>query len=163
MAKRSRTVQGGDEFSALLTNLAGDQMVTVMKAAVYAGVGALADAVKSEIDNLPEESGYMPKGKKRNVIGKNDKQALKNGIGVSRIDSTGDKASAAVGFNGYNGRPTKKYPQGVPVPLIARSIESGSSVRVKNPFIRRAFNSAQSSATQKAIDAGQQKLNELIK
>lgn len=134
-----------------------------MKAAVYAGVGVLADAIKSEIDSLPEESGYMRPGKKRNVVGTNDKRMLKERLGVSRIEATGDRANAVVSFSGYNGRPTKKYPNGVPIPLIARSIESGSSVRQKNPFIRRAFNSAKTQAQQKAIDAGQQKINDLMK
>ena len=160
---RAKGVQGGEEFSALLNNLAGDQAITVMKAAVYAGVGVLADAIKSEIQGLPVESGYMPKGKKRNVVGSHDKQALQDHLGISHIEATGDKADAVVSFNGYNGRPTKKYPNGVPIPLIARSIESGSSVREKNPFIRRAFNNAKTNAQQKAIDAGQEKLNELIK
>ena len=146
-----------------MNNLAGDQSIIVMKSAIYAGAGVLADAIKSEIQNLPEESGYMPKGKKRNVIGKHDKQALQNGLGISHIEATGEKADAVVSFNGYNGRPTKKYPQGVPLPLIARSIESGSSVREKNAFVRRAFNSAKTDAAQKAVDAGQEKLNELIK
>lgn len=156
-------VKGGEEFSALLNGLAGDQIIPVMKAAVYAGVGVLADAIKAEIQGLPEESGYMPNGKKRNVVGTNDKRMLQERLGISRIDATGDKANAVVSFSGYNGRPTKKYPQGVPISLIARSIESGSSVREKNPFIRRAFNASKTNAQQKAIDAGQEKLNELIK
>ena len=156
-------VKGGDEFSALLNDLAGDQVIPVMKAAVYAGVGVLADAIKAEIRSLPEQAGFMPKGKKRNVIDKHDKQKLEQRLGVSHIEATGDKADAVVSFSGYNDRPTKKYPQGVPIPLIARSIESGSSVREKNPFIRRAFNNAKSKAQQTAIDAGQKKLNELIK
>lgn len=158
-----RGVKGADEFSALLNGLAGDQTITVMKAAVYSGVGVLADAIKAEIDKLPEDSGYKPKGVKRNVVGTNDKMMLKERLGISRIEATGDKTNAVVSFNGYNGRPTKKYPNGVPIPLIARSIESGSSVREKNPFVRRAFNAAKTKAQQKAIDAGQDKLNELIK
>ena len=166
---RSKRVKGGDDFSALLNNLAGDQAVVVMKAAVYAGIGALADALKSEVGALPVQSGYMPKNKKtgeikkRNVVGTNDIEALKNGIGISRIQSDKDKADAVVSFNGYNGRPTKKYPKGVPLELIARSIESGSSVRQKNPFVRRTFNKSKTSSEQKAIDAGQKKLDEIIK
>jgi hypothetical protein len=105
----------------------------------------------------------MQKGHKRNVIGTWDKAILEQRLGVSHIEATGDRADAVVSFAGYNGRPTKKYPNGVPVPMIARSIESGSSVREKNPFIRRAYNNAKSKAQQAAIDAGHTKLNELIK
>lgn len=137
--------------------------VVVMKAACYVGAEALANAIKAEVDKLPEDSGYKLNGIKRNVIDEHDKQMLQRRLGVSKIESTGDRASVAVGFNGYNDRPTEKYPRGVPIPLIARSIESGSSVREKNPFIRRAFNAAKSKAQQAAINAGQDKLNELIK
>ena len=161
MAK-TKTVKGGAEFSALLQQ-AGDNAIIVAKRACYAGIGVLADAIKTEVQNLPEDSGYKPKGQKRNVIGTWDKEQLQQKLGVSHIEATGDGANVAVSFAGYNGRPTKKYPNGVPIPLIARSIESGSSVRQKNPFIRRAFNNAQSQAMQKAIDAGQTALNELIK
>lgn len=160
---RIKGVKGGEEFSALLNGLAGDQAITVMKAAVYSGVGVLADAIKAEIQSLPEDNGFKPNGVKRKVVDAHDKRMLQERLGVSRIEATGDKANAAVSFSGYNDRPTKKYPQGVPIPLIARSIESGSSVREKNPFIRRAFNAAKTKAQQKAIDAGQEKLNELIK
>lgn len=147
----------------MLAGLTGTQAVDVMKAACYAGIGVLADALKTEINNLPEEEGYMKPGKKRNVITAHDKKMLKDRLGVSRIDATTDKADVVVSFSGYNDKPTKKYQNGVPIPLIARSIESGSSVRRKNPFIRRAFNNAQQTALQKAVDAGQSKLNELIR
>lgn len=162
MARRVRGVTGAEEFSALLAGLGGDDAVMVAKAACYAGIGVLADALKSEIQMLPEQEGYMPDGKQRNVITKHDKKMLAERIGISRMSSTTDKTDAVVSFAGYNDRPTKKYPDGTPIPLIARSIESGSSVRKKNPFIRRAFNRAQGEALQKAIDAGQKELNDKI-
>lgn len=160
---RTKRVKGGDDFSALLAGLSGDAAVTVMKAACYAGIGVLADAIKAEIRDLPSDSGYKPEGIKRNVVGTNDKRMLEERLGVSRIEAKGDGANVVVSFAGYNDRPTKKYPAGVPIPMIARSIESGSSVRQKNPFIRRAFNKAKSQAQQKAIEAGQNKINELLK
>lgn len=163
MAKRVRKTKGGTDFSALLENLSGDQAVTVMRAACYAGAAVLADALKAEIDNLPEQSGYMRKDQRRNVVGKHNKRMLKERLGISRIIAVGDKADVVVSFDGYNDRPTKQYPAGVPIPLLARSIESGSSVRQKNPFVRRTFNRARSKAQQTAVDAGQNKINELIK
>ena len=166
---RSRRVKGGDEFSELLTGLSGYAVVEVMRSACYAGAGALADAVKNEIRGLPEESGYMHKDKKtgvikkRNVVGTWDKEMLEQRLGISRIDSDADKSTVAIGFDGYNDRPTKKYPKGVPIPLIARSIESGSSVRQKNSFMRRAYNKAEPLVEREMKDAGQNKLNDIIK
>lgn len=149
-------------------SLAADKAVTVAKVAVYAGVGVLADAIQTEISELPEESGFIhpkkkPPAHKRNVISSWDKAILSQRLGISHIEATGDKASAVVSFAGYNGRPTEKYPNGVPVPMIARSIESGSSLREKNPFIRRAYNNSRSRALQTAVDAGQKAINDIIK
>lgn len=160
---RNRKVKGGEEFSALLAGLAGDDAVTVMKEACFKGVAVLADQLRAEIQNLPVQHGYMRVKQKRNVIGGHDKQMLLDRMGISRIDAIGDRASVVVSFSGYNDRPTKKYPKGVPIPMIARSIESGSSIREKNPFVRRAYNTAKSKAEQAAKDAGQKKANELIK
>lgn len=162
MARR-KNVKGGEEFSALLNGLSGNAVVEVMRGACYAGAGALAEAVNNEINNLPVQHGYMKDKQKRNVIGAHDKRMLSERLGISRIDSTGDRASVAVGFDGYNDRPTKKYPKGVPIALIARSIESGSSVREKNPFMRRAYNNAKTQVQQKMLDAGQKLLNDKIK
>lgn len=155
-------MKGGEEFSALL-NKAADKAVTCMKVALYAGAGVLADAVKNEIRDLPEESGYMRPGKKRNVVGTWDKAILEQRLGISHIEATGDKASVVVSFAGYNGRPTKAYPNGVPIPLIARSIESGSSVRQKNPFMRRAYNKSKTEAQRVTQEAGERALSEEIK
>lgn len=147
----------------MLAGLTGTQSVEVMKAACYAGIKVLADTLDTEIAGLPEEEGYMPNGVKRNVVTKHQKEMLRKRLGISRIDSTTEKADVVVSFAGYDDKPTKKYPNGLPIPLLARSIESGSSVRVKNPFVRRAFNKASSEATAFAVEAGQNKVDELLR
>ena len=154
------TVTGLEDFAYMLKSL-GDKGPEVAKAAVYAGAGVLADAVKAEIGNLPTEEGYLPPGVLRGVITASDKSDLMSGVGISHFEETGGKVTAAVGINGYSSTPTKKYTSGVPLPLIARSIESGSSVRRKNPFMRRAGNAAKARAQQAMTDAAMAKINEL--
>ena len=58
------------------------------------------------------------------------------GITPTGIDFDGN-TNIKIGFDGYGKMPTKKYPKGVPNQLLARAVESGSSVRQKTPFIRR--------------------------
>lgn len=154
------TVTGLEDFSAMLKAL-GDKGQDVAKAAVYAGAGVLAEAVKAEISALPEEEGFLPPGDLRSVITSSDKADLISGVGISRFDDTGGSITAAVGVNGYSSTPTKKYPSGVPLPLIARSIESGSTVRRKNPFMRRAGNAAKARAPQAMTEAAMAKIKEL--
>lgn len=154
------TITGLEEFSSQIRAL-GDKGADVMKAAAYAGAGVIADAVKNEIGALPVEDGYMPPGTKRAVISASDKADLINGVGISHMDNTGGKVTVAVGVNGYSSHPTKQYPSGVPLPLIARSIESGSSVRQKNPFMRRAGNNAKANAQQAMESAAMAKMKEI--
>lgn len=163
MARRARRVTGGEEFSQLLNAVAGDTGIEVARAGVYAGAGVLADAVKAEIRDLPEQEGYMAPGYQRNVISSYDKSQLEQHMGISHIYHDGDKASAYVGFAGYTDKPTKKFPQGVPVPLLARSLESGSSVRRKNSFVRRAYNKSKTAVQAAAAEAGQRAMDEGIK
>ena len=42
--------------------------------------------------------------------------------------------------------PTKQYPKGLPNQLLARAIESGSSVRQKKPFVRPAVTATKKQA-----------------
>ena len=51
-----------------------------------------------------------------------------------------------IGFDGYNATKTKKYPNGQPNALIARSIESGTSKHQKTPFVRPAISKAKAKA-----------------
>ena len=120
----------------------------IIKKAVYNGAGIVADAIRSNISSLPETSfRYLQNGEKFEGVPEDQKQALLDGLGISPIE-TDDKGNinAKIGFDGYGAAPTKKYPQGLPIPMLARSVESGSSVRVKTPFVRPAVESSQAEA-----------------
>ena len=155
-------VQGLEGFSTTIYALK-DRGIEIMKAAVYAGADAMVEAVKEAIKALPEEEGYVENGKLRNVVTHDEKEALLSGIGIAKFDNTGGKVTTAIGFNGYTEHKTKKYDKGVPIPLIARSIESGSSVRRKLPFMRQAANRAKEQAQKAMADAANKKLQEITK
>lgn len=155
------TIDGLDDF-ILRAEQIENGFRSVASAAVYAGAGKAVDVIKAEINRLPEQQGYMKDGDRRNVVTHDEKLDLLDGIGIARFD-TGTDVSTAVGFNGYSRHKTKKYPNGVPIPLIARAIESGSSVRNKNPFIRRAVKGNEEAIKAAMSAAAQRKLEELTK
>ena len=64
-----------------------------------------------------------------------------------------------LGFDGYDNVKTDSYPHGRPIMMIARSLESGSSVREKHPFIRPAINSSKKAA----LEACQRIIDEEMK
>lgn len=123
----------------------------IMSKALYEGCKVMADALKAEIQSLPEDSGFkrIPHDPKRNVVGSHDKEDMLSHMGISHFRSETGKVYARISFNGYGQVQTKKFPNGRPVVLIARSINSGSSVRVKHPFIKPAISKSKAAAFEK--------------
>ena len=105
----------------------------------------------------------MRGNEKRNAVKRWEMDALIKHAGISHADDRNGVASIAVGFDGYADITTEKYPSGVPVPLIARSIESGSSVRVKHPFLRRAANEAKPEVQRAMVEAAEKMIAKLQK
>ena len=68
------------------------------------------------------------------------------GLGVARMKDDGGVISTRVDFDGYNRMKSKKYPNGHPNSMIARAINSGTSKRPKNPFMKRAASKAKAKA-----------------
>lgn len=69
--------------------------------------------------------------------------SLSKGLTTTRVYRTpsDDGVNCKVGFYGYDPtKVTKKYPNGVPIPLIALAREYGtSSGETKKPFFRKSF------------------------
>lgn len=73
--------------------------------------------------------------------------SLEKGLKMTRVYKTPstDGIGVYVGFYGYDtSKKTKKYPNGVPIPLIANAREYGTSMgEAKKPFFRKSFNKKQ--------------------
>lgn len=140
-------VKGLDDYIKALDSLSADTEKIITEA-MYDGAKILIEQCKDNIHNLPVENGYLKPGEQRNCCTDSEKKDLLDHIGIAKFSKQNGKVSTAIGFNGgYSSHKTKKYPNGVPIPLIARSIESGSSVRVKHPFMRSAVNSTKEQIT----------------
>lgn len=139
--------------------------------AVRAGADVLADEVRKEINNLPEEGFHKLRGHDDKMfigppqvfraVPHTHKKALQEGFGITDIKTDGHGfVHAKLGFEGYADEVTKSktYPNGLPIPLIARAIESGSSNRAKIPFVRPAVHRKR----KEAIQAMEDKLREEI-
>jgi hypothetical protein len=142
------TVKVGDEYAKKLGELAAAFQGETAAKAVYAGAGAVADAIRQGIQSLPEQKfRYLRPGEQFTGVTSDQKADLLEALGVSPIKADADgTVNAKIGFDGYGRHRTKAYPQGLPNALLARSIESGSSVRRKKPFVRPAVKSAKSAA-----------------
>lgn len=143
MAKMTIT----DDFSDELDGLTAETLSAVASRALYAGAGKYAEALKNEIMSLKvdPETTFRRNIEQRpiNVVSETLRRELAEHVGIAKHEVTEDgDHQTAVGIDGYSMIRTKKYPNGIPLIMIARSINSGSSVRRKDPFIRRALNKA---------------------
>ena len=131
----------------------------IAKTSLYEGARVVADELRQAVETIPTEEHHAVPGAKNGYqlayLTPEEKQACLDGIGVAKFDEEGGNYSTAVSFSGYMDIKTERYPNGVPVPVIMRSIEIGSSVRQKYPVCRKAFNKAKPSALevmQKTVD-----------
>ena len=136
---------GLDEAMKRLEDL-GARSDELLSRALYEGAKVMADGLKDAIRALPEDSGFKKAGELRNVVDPKDKEDMLSHMGISHFRTETGRVYARISFDGYGQIATKKFPNGRPVVLIARSINSGSSVRMKHPFIKPTVNQYKSAA-----------------
>lgn len=124
--------------------------------AVYEGAGVVADQVRANIDKLStsnSKSGLRPEQKK----------GLQDGLGISRMANEGGYVNAKLGFDGYNGLKTEKYPKGQPNAMIARTFEGGNSFTSKKPFVGPAVRKTKAAAEQKMAQVIDEEIGKIVK
>lgn len=146
--------KGMDEYLAKLGNLEFAAPGLVGQA-IYEGAKIVTDQVRAEIEALPTaESKRVATPRDPTQV---EKDGLLDGLGIATKKNDGGYINVKVGMDGYNTDKTKKYPRGKPNAMIARSIESGSTVMKRNAFISRAVNKTKKdaeAAMQKVIEEG---------
>lgn len=140
------TFEGINEYASKISSFV-EKSEGMIKRALYDGAAEVMQAMVAEIEALPVvENRYRVTGLPMRGVTETQKAGLLQGIGFAKMRNDGGLVNTKIGFDGYNGVRTKKYPKGQPNALIARAVNSGSSVRVKNPFINRAVRAAKAKA-----------------
>ena len=119
---------GIDEYISQLRNLEFSSE-DLIGHAIYKGADIVADAIKANIQALPASACTDV-----------EKEGLLDGFGIARMQDENGYFNVKVGFDGYNADKTKKWPNGKPNSMIARSIEGGTSWKPKHPFVAPAVN-----------------------
>lgn len=158
--------EGLDLWTAQLKKLATPSVYKdVIGRVVYAGAGVVADAVRSAVNALPTTtSQHGTPQNKINGCTAVQKKGLLDGLGITPMsDKYGvDYWHVKIGFDGYNGQKTEKYPQGQPNSMIARSIESGTSFRSKHPFVMPAANKSKKAAEAAMVKKFDDEMKKLV-
>lgn len=157
MARKAMEFSGMADYLKELESLSANSE-EVCKRALYQGAAVMASAIKSEMAKIPDRSWHS--GRIASGLTKEEKEDLVSGFGISKMRNSDGVIDVKLGFDGY-GHKTKKFPSGVPVPLIARSICKGTSWLAKYDFIskaERAAKAATESKIQQTFDSELQKL-----
>lgn len=159
VASMKLRIKTSAEYAAKLNKL-GSNADIIAKKSIYKAASIVADEIKKNIKKIPLDNGYGTESDKIRGVSNKQKADLIDGFGITPIkfDEYGG-INAKIGFDGYGSIATKKYPQGVPNQLLARSVESGTSFREKTPFVRPAVNKAR----KKAIETMDKTIEEEIK
>lgn len=113
-------------------------MPEIAEKVVMAGAQPVADEIRDQLNNLPEDT-FRRLNKDEEFKGLPDVQwkDLSESLGIAPVDvDHNGNTNTKIGFKGYGKHPTRKYPRGLPNALLARAVESGSSIRKKTPFVR---------------------------
>lgn len=144
-------LEGFETYLKQLNALKTDS-TKICKAVVYPGAKILADALRSEVGSLPVISdaralNNYQHGLVNGALSYSQKAGLVESLGITPIrkDRKG-MIQCSVGFSGYNGVKTKKFPGGQPNAEVARSLEKGTSYLKRNAFATKAVKAARASA-----------------
>ena len=144
-------LQGFDKYIRQLEALQRDA-TRMCKAVVYPGAAILAEKIRAETEALPtisdaEALGNFRSGEENEALSVSQKIGLVESLGISGIkkDRSG-MVQTSVGFTGYNSIKSKRWPNGQPNAMVARSLEKGTSFLKRDRFVEHAVKAAREEA-----------------
>lgn len=114
--------------------------------AIYEGAKIVTDAIRSNIEALPVQSGPQKGPRDPTQV---EKAGLLDGLGISKLQVDGSFANVKIGMDGYNEHETDRYPMGHPNAMIANAINGGSTWMKRHPFINNAVRSTKKACEEK--------------
>lgn len=129
-------MKGLNEYTRALSRLQLNVRDKVCGKAIYAGAAIVADSIKAAITSLPEGKGTGTPAAPLPGPTAQQKKGLIDSFGVTTMREDNGFLNVKVGFAGYNGTKTKRWPRGQPNAMVARSVERGTSFMVATPFVK---------------------------
>lgn len=151
--------EGMGEIGEMLAAL-GEQAPAVAAKGLYDGAGVMADRINQGAESIRTEPFHYAKFITRMPSPEEKEAVLSAGAGIAKFNKNGSEVSTSIGFasSGYveiNG--TTK-----PIPLIANSINSGTSFMQAQPFFRKAVNKGKQEASDAIIKRCEAEFDALI-
>lgn len=148
-------VSGLDDLLLSLEKLSDTD---AFKPVVYKGAGVVADVMKQKLAGLKTTSDKAKSSAMRYCYD-SDKKVLMEAMGITPIKND-ESVNAKVGFDGYY---TNSRGEQRPVPLLANSVNAGTSFMYRQPFINQTKRGAEVTAVQSMSAETQKLINKEIK
>ena len=141
----------------------GQRTKEICGRAIYPGAAIVADEIRKGIDGLPVVRGYgTPANPLPGGVTAAQKEGLQDGLGITPLSEKAGFHNVKIGFDGYNSTVTAQYPRGQPNQLVARGVESGTSWKMKSPFVRPAVNRAKAAAEKAMAETLDEEIEKLM-
>lgn len=142
MAKRAIRTKGLNETIANLETLANISNICALeRRAIYLGAKVVIDGMLEELSAL-KITRYYGTDQKERYAWPEEAKALIESCGIAKM-ITDETVNTKVGFDGYY---TAGNGERYPVPLIANSINAGTSFMHAQPFIDKTVKKTQKAA-----------------
>ena len=152
---------GFDDLIKELNDIA-DHSDEICSKALYKGAGLMADRLKASIDGLSTED--QRKKRSRNLL-PYEKEALQKGLSIFKFkhDKSRDYVQTSITFTGRVDHHTERYPEGLPVIVLARSINSGTTFRRANRYFPTTVRKNAQAVEKEMADTTERELKKFIK
>lgn len=157
------TFKGLEEYTAKLNRLDALSRDKVIGAAVYEGAEIAADIIREEISALPTDESWGSSEWPKMGPSQEEKDGLLKSFGIAPIRNDNGFINVKLGFDGYQGNPTRRYPRGKPNQMIARSVASGTTFMFGHPFMKRGISKAKKAATAAMEHRINEEINKIMK
>lgn len=154
--------KNGDDYLFRISKLEASLQDEVCGEAIHGAAAIVADAVRSEINSLPTDESYgtnmnPTRGPKRLQV-----DGLLKSLGIAKMRDDGGYYNVKIGFDGYNAIKSKRWPQGQPDQMVARSIERGTTWMKANPFMKRAVAKTRKAAIESMKKTVDEKIEDIM-
>ena len=153
----------GDDYLARISKLEGAIKDDVLGPAIYGAADLVTNEIRSQLDKVPTDERYGTQSEPTVGPKKGQKAGLEQSLGIAKMQNDMGYFHVKIGWAGYNHIKTKRWPNGEPNQMVARSIERGTSFMKQNAFVKKAVAATRKRAVEfmkKTVDA---KCEEIMK
>lgn len=133
------TFEGIDDLITLC-ELTVQRTKKIVGRSIYPGAGIMYQEALRATQNIITDSSHTEKMRRGPTEAQ--KQGLIESLGIAPMRTSEWGYNVKIGYDGYNGLPSKKNAKGQANIVIARSVESGTSFMYPQHFMQRAVERA---------------------